>query len=165
MSDREMDALVAEKLFGWRWVKYPAPNDPDKVLTAIIPPDAPDRVWPNGYDRIWQTSDAGAPRFSRWDDMMWWDDGAGCHGLPHYSTDIADAFDVVDRMHALGYVLSLYSGCLPPLRPWVAVFDQSVAPAWTTSGDWGRPLPTHETPARGICIEALRALGVEVPDD
>jgi len=97
---RELDALVAERIFGWRWMAYPAPNNPTETwLTAIFPPPAPDRiVVANRYDRIWRPSSRDAPRFVEWDTCPWWEDGEIQRGVPHYSTDIAAAWLVVEKM-------------------------------------------------------------------
>jgi hypothetical protein len=101
-AGREMDALIAISLFDWRWMKYPAPNMSDGTwLTGIFPPDKPGR-WPvpNFYNKIWVPSDDKANRFSNWDQSSWWDnDGKERNqGLPYYSTDIAAAWMVVEKI-------------------------------------------------------------------
>lgn len=100
-AGREMDALVAVEIFGWRWMKYPAPNARDMVLTGIFPPRSICSIEsPNEYQRIWQPSDAAAPRFAPWDDPIWWDlDGTMQRGLPHYSTDISAAWLVIKALN------------------------------------------------------------------
>ena len=113
MTPAEIDALTPEQLrievavqvMGWRWMKYPAPNMSDGTkLTGLYPPDAPGR-WPcaNHYYRIWEISDALAPRFSDWmEGVVWWDDDGAIHhrGLPDYPNDIASAWTVVDKFNA-----------------------------------------------------------------
>jgi hypothetical protein len=97
-AGRELDALVAERCFGWRWRQYPAPGN-KKMLTGLFPPEAPKRVCvPNHYDSIWLPSDATAPRFSDWDSCPWWEDGAIQHGIPSYSTDLAAAGQVLKKL-------------------------------------------------------------------
>jgi hypothetical protein len=105
---REVDAEIAATLFGWRWMTYPAPCNPQRWLTGIFPPDAPNRVaTPNGYDRVWQPSTSTAERFSNWDEPVWWDDGEIKRGLPKFSTDIAAAMQVVEAMRERGYGFSV----------------------------------------------------------
>ena len=99
-AGRELDALVAEKVMGWKWWKYPAPNRKQRLLTIIAPPVKDGRGFANHIDRIWQPSDCLTPRFSDWDSIMWSDDGFEIwqRGLPHYSTDIAAAWQVVEKL-------------------------------------------------------------------
>ena len=107
-AKRELDALIAERLFGWRWVKYPAPNlSEHRLLTGIVPPAAPGRIYSNRTDRIWQPSTPDAERFSDWDTLYWWDDDGASdirRGMPHYSTDIAAAVQVEDEIERRGLI-------------------------------------------------------------
>jgi hypothetical protein len=67
---REMDALIAEKIFGYNRVYYN-----EKIVANLYPT------------------------------------GAGCfvEGEAHeYSTDISAAWEVVEKLHELGYFLGLY---------------------------------------------------------
>lgn len=41
---RELDALVAQTFFGWRWMKYPTPYNSRSLLTGLFPPEAPGRI-------------------------------------------------------------------------------------------------------------------------
>lgn len=154
---RKLDALVAERVENWRWMKYQAPNySTTRLLTALFPPDAPNRICvPNGYDRIWQPSNSREPRFSGWDSVPWWEDGERQSGFPHYSTDIAAAWMVVEKMRADGWWMELRH-CL----------DGGV-PAWqcelTHNQDRFRGLRLYISAASApfaISLAALRAVGV-----
>lgn len=96
-AGREMDAAIAVSFFDWRWMQYQAPNyyEP-KQLTLLCPPEAPDRICvPNQYDRIWSPSDRHAPRFSEWDQSVWWENYEYQRGFPAYSADMGDAWLII----------------------------------------------------------------------
>ena len=104
-AGRELDALIAETFFGWRWMKYQAPNaSVPRLLTGLFPPAAPGRLCvANRYDRIWLPSDRRAERFSGWDNAPWWEsDGLGGHerrsGFAYYSTKMDDASLVIQAL-------------------------------------------------------------------
>jgi len=99
-ASRRTDALVAVSIFRWRWMKYKAPNMPDawvRELTGIYPPKEICSIeCPNGYWRIWKESSPFQELFSNWDQPVWWDlDGKYQRGLPHYSTVLEDAWQII----------------------------------------------------------------------
>lgn len=91
-AGRELDALVAEKVMGWVWW-----HNTDADLTILVPSD---QSWPDKWHFA-----SGAGNCTKPAD----------HGAPHYSTDIADAWEVVERLRERGYYLEL--------RGWVQVND------------------------------------------
>jgi len=144
---RELDALIATTFFGWEWKQYQAPNWTEPyLLTLLVPPAAPGRIRiMNRYDRIWRESDASAKRFDGWDESYWWHDGEMHKGFPHYSTDIAAAWQVVEHFERLTYTTALHS----IIDGWVCSFrgvryaDAAQAP----------------TAPHAICLAALKAIG------
>lgn len=74
---RELDALIAIAVFGWRWAAYDYANIGKRV--ALYSPEEQARL-PLQYDDL-----QGIPREERWDE-----------GLPHYSTSHDDAFAALD---------------------------------------------------------------------
>lgn len=161
MSKRERDALVAEKAMGWRWMRYPAPNNPELKLTGLFPPEAPERICvANGYDQVWEPSDTDAPRFSNWYACVWWENGELQRGIPHYSTDIAAAWRVVERLQQRGLTVVVrngstlgrhYGGCV------VRVLDFKEKQKWEA-------LSLDSAP-EAICLAALKAHGIELRYD
>lgn len=85
-AGRELDALVAEKVMGWRWYVFTIAASGENVR-AIFPPDdtAPVRFgylpWKRG-DHDWRIANGGYP--------------------PAFSTDIAAAWEVVAEMEKRG---------------------------------------------------------------
>jgi hypothetical protein len=72
-AGREMDALIAENLFGWHWV------------TGILAFGQPSLISPELY---------GKQKDHLIDTTLRRDNGT----FPHYSTDIAAAWEVVEKM-------------------------------------------------------------------
>lgn len=130
MTDQELDALVAERVMGWR------------------------DVWaPGGRGVLVGTDPQGNQHQT---------------GIPPYSIDIAAAWQVVDKMQALGWNFQLHSpgasvwcdGC-ETWSQWGATFQKDRA-----RFNSGSPLDDdNETkgPAHAIVLAALKAVGVEVP--
>jgi hypothetical protein len=119
MTDRELDALVAEEVFGWQ---RPPPEDQD--FTVI----------PMTYEQ-WSTL-----------------------ALPHYSTDIAAAWEVVEKLsESFEWVLES-----PTNRE-----EGFTCTFFGTEADAGwMPPPGRavaETVSKAICLAALMAVGVGVP--
>jgi hypothetical protein len=137
MQDREIDALVAEHVMGWRWVEHGG-------FDWIVPPDVvPDIAFFMWGHRIHDDK----PQFS----------GEFENVLPHYSTDIAAAWKVVEAMRAAGYSVSIgyyANGC-----------DVGITARNSRAG-WEAVRPVYgghaDTAPRAICIAALRAKGVNV---
>lgn len=115
MKDRELDALVAEKVMGWELIGI-APSGGRVVHSP----------------RLWEKE------------------------LPHYSSDIAAAWQVVEKMEKDGWE----SGCETSKgirRAWFA---------WDRRKRFSPKLPKFaeaEAIPRAICLAALKAVGAEVP--
>jgi hypothetical protein len=124
VSDRELDALVAEKVMGWRWLK-----DDERPGRWLQYGTSPGRSPATGSEQV-----------------VW----GMMNRLPLYSTSIADAWQVVEKMRAMGKEAELF---------------------WTDQGCevfFARESSIHEgygfttTMPRAICRAALKAVGVEV---
>lgn len=147
MTGREMDVLVAEKVMGWR-VEHVPPIDKNDVWVT--------RLYRDGEE---VTHLAGKRTTA---DLVF--------AVPHYSTNIADAWMVVEKIHAgitnvsgdglrsdLNYltlsVLSRYGAT-------AASFDLEELPY-----DWFEDMTPYpfaargDTPAHAICLAALKAVG------
>ncbi len=109
MSDRELDALVAEKVMGYTNVR--PLGDEHGTLIAHSP-------------------------------------GACCdgHGVPQFSTDIAAAWHVVEKMRERRIHLELGS---------------RIDGSWLVS--FGNLRAFDNSAPRAVCLAALKAVGVEVP--
>lgn len=77
------------------------------------------------------------------------DDDCGCKiEIPHYSTDIAAAWDVVEKLKIKGFDFVLHWK-----TAWECIF-------WFGRDKWFES--NCETAPRAICLAALKAVGVEV---
>lgn len=142
---RELDAMVAEKVLGWRWIKFGAKGDDS--LTAIVPPA-------HIYNRPhWQPSNSEAERFYDWDTLSWLDKNEKHHwGLPHYSTDIAAVQEVKQKMAEMGW-------------DWFCLIERPGQATVTISALNNPALPdvqgVAETAPHAICLAALSAVRAE----
>ena len=110
MTNRELDALIAEKVFGWT---HCAPNSPyDGEVTGVF-------------------FGTGRPH------------GGGTIPLPHYSTDISAAWEVVEKVGLLNEYLL---GC----------WDDGI---WVVSDVDGNWYADAVTAPLAICLAALKAKG------
>lgn len=118
-AGRELDALIAQHVFGWAR-KSDTPGD-----WLGPPPEDPRHVWCGEWD------ENGLPNY-----------------LPKWSTDIATAWEVVEKLLIHGDIrLSIHvarNGYDVEFQPFVNV---------------SAPTAPH-----AICLAALKAVGVEVPD-
>ena len=118
MESRNLDALIAEKVFGEDILRHPM------------------------FERGAQISpiDKTKPRRS----------------IPYYSTKIADAWAVVEKLTAIGrgYFTLRW---IPSMQCWQAIIDVTL-PKDRTDG------PHCPTAPEAICLAALAALGVEAPN-
>lgn len=122
-AGRELDALVAEKVMGWRWISY---NNNGFIL---VPPDQHSRMKP---EYVFQDK-AGSREHA---------------GLPRYSTDIAAAWEVVEKLHEIpGYEIIDIRLC--------SIGYAILAPM----GNHMKSVSTAETAPLAICLAALKAVG------
>jgi hypothetical protein len=141
-AGRELDAEVAEKVFGWRWFLGPGhkaisfqPPLSDGWERPMFHPDSVDVT-----DR--QTE---YERFYDWDHCGRRD---GRSGLPNYSTDIADAWEIVEHFSSAWFRLEDGWGA-PAADRWICWLEQ----------DWTEEDPAGQAPTApmAICQAALYA--------
>lgn len=137
---RELDALVAVNVLGWRWVKFGR----DQQLSAMVPPA-------NIYDKPgwWHPSDPGASRYDDWD-MIHWEDSAGRlhHGLPFFSTNIEAAWQLWDILVDMKRYPTLQEGVdeSGDVCVWLSLVNPASIEVWADS------VP------HAICLAVLAAL-------
>jgi hypothetical protein len=140
MSDRELDALVAEEVMEWRWRAFKSDRNAPKWAKDIYPPDAIELEWPD---------EPGAPPLAELPYLR----SAHYLDMPHYSSDIAAAWQVVEKMRENWFI----------------------AISTTIEGGWMVIIRRHgysntlevtsiDSAPRAICLAVLKALGVEVDD-
>jgi hypothetical protein len=87
-AGRELDAMVAERVMGWRWLNYRWHDGTSKQL--LWPSDADEQPRGDDFDRLYDG------RLVPWD--------------INYSTDIAAAWQVVEHFHEQrGWFVSIQS--------------------------------------------------------
>jgi hypothetical protein len=136
-AGRELDALVAEKVMGWKWQRH----EDSKGWWCETFHD------PNGLKAL--VRDEKGTRESHW-----WPGGEmGARSMPSYSTEISAAWEVVEKMvgkrpafFVMDRPVDVFS------KEWRCAFDTSGAYSWADSAPFA------------ICLAALKAVGVEVPD-
>ena len=91
---RELDALVAVKLFGWRWVRFGVDN-----LAGLVPPASI-----SDKPTFWHpVTDGDFERYGDWDRLGWDDKGSYHRGFPYYSTDWTAVPDIIAALKERGY--------------------------------------------------------------
>ncbi len=142
-AGRELDALIAEKVMGWRWFRF-------LNKCYLIPP----RNTETGFDP--------AHVLSHWD-------GEGKEGTPdlewttlssypnfrlrHYSTDIAAAWEVVEKVQANGWTFHVDD----------VGFNNGIEGKWRvllTEAETGdkHVFADGDTAPHAICLAALKAM-------
>lgn len=116
-AGRALDALIAEKIFN---------------LPGIYQGKGDDGIWLDNRDYL----DAG--------DYCYTPTQTACRLVPHYSTDIAAAWLVVEHFYSAGWGAGVemdgHTGCSAGIGQFTARAD---------------------TPAHAICLAALKACGAE----
>ena len=148
-AGRELDALVAFHLFGWRW--FQKQSYTGEYRCALYPPD--DGLWIRwnfiGFEQIGEWPEE-ARRFSDWDrcgSRAGFRQRPHLGWLPHYSTDIAAVWQVLERLQQQGILAEL--GAIDS-RGWFASF--------TASERFSRM--EADTAPLAICLAALCAVEV-----
>ncbi len=131
MTDRELDAMIAEKVMGAVWQNI-TPKGRKKVLA--FPKDRP------------MASTDGA-------EIIYY--GMNGSNLPHYSTSIAAAWEVVEKMRALDFVV--FEMSVDGTDDWHARFGKT----WPPIEDEG----FSKKPAEAICLAALAAKAPAEPKE
>ena len=140
MTDRELDALVAEEVMGWRWRAFKSDWDAPKWAKDIYPPDAVELSWPD---------EPGAPPLAE----LPYRRSAHYLDMPHYSSDIAAAWQVVERMRDLDFYATIGQDWPGNEGLWEVDFSKD--------GDVYFYAAEHSV-SRAICLAARKALGAEV---
>lgn len=111
LSARERDALIAVHLFGWEWMgRDNVEYDGIVFRRAIYGP--PPYVRFNYSDEIYRPATESDPLFSDWDSCCGLRGQSGHiehHGMPRYTSDISDAFQVVEKMREKGFGIQIVS--------------------------------------------------------
>lgn len=137
---RELDALIAEKVMGWKW--HPIKGD-EPYYDELTKNHG--GFWLNGTASVNCTDINGAPN------------------CPHYSTDIAAAWEVAQKLADMNednelviYVSpSKHNECEVSIQFW----DRSNPDEPVLSGPF---YLCGESAPHAICLAALKALGVAV---
>ncbi len=131
-AGRELDALIAENVMGWKRPKWTVTRT---LGDCMIPPAGADLAKLTG---------TGHRDFEGDKEDIYW--------TPHYSTDIAAAWGVVEKLESLGFLFSVSKGRMSFYGGegvW-ASFGKLYDRIESTPG---------ETPAHAICLAALKAVG------
>lgn len=143
-AGRELDAIVAERIMGWRW--YTRPLAP---LRWLGPPNAADGP-PNsaGAVALCDKADKGKEAEDGW----WLEEDRyrdGFPRVPHYSTEISAAWEVAEKLHLT---------VTPGIRGWRAArcnwsqSGETTAVGMTNHRQWVEA----ETAPLAICLAAAR---------
>lgn len=128
---RELDALIAEKVMGWKWFSRSDfirdPSDP-----GFTPWEK--RLYPPGFKCEWHVPPRGVQEMQ--------------FDIKPYSTDIAAAWEVVEKMEGVWDICSRARG-------WV------VGLAVRSEGSDKIVYAEGGTAPHAICLAALRAVGYE----
>lgn len=139
-AGRELDALVAEKIFGSLWRAYRS-DDEEKSVIRLFAPSRADYCEEIQYKNQWGTSSGFYP--------------TDYPDLPAYSTDIAAAWEVVEKVGTGWLYLSLLQDSDKVAGYWRAAFHRLKETPQLVDAD---------TAPLAICLAALKAVGVEVPE-
>jgi len=141
-SDREVDALVAEHIFGWRWITC--------IATA------------GGFSRgrtYLLVDDTSAALLDQHSDKFIDDDGSGvrrAHHTPNYTTDPVACARLKRKLREAGWAIELF---IPSNRDRDDAWFCSVERMTTEDEVGGNGIGTEE---RALALAALRAYGIEV---
>lgn len=107
-AGRELDAIVAEHVLGWRWMSQPTQAGHTSERSMMVPPEGSDYEAFNFVPALGRQVDRHFARFSDWDmccgrrDRSWPVSASVSSrqqiGLPHYSTDIAATWEIVEHL-------------------------------------------------------------------
>lgn len=146
-TDREIDALVAEKIFNWRWFEC--------VQTACLVHPMLARDWDQQGEWMYKPLPGGPGKLFRddIDGIRFYDSSKGGHTHPHieeFSTKIECAWMVINKMSEYKSSVSW----LPESKEWFVTFNRSNKESIRTA--------LSDTAPRAICIAALRCQGIEL---
>lgn len=151
-AGRELDALVAEKVMGFRVSWWSLHLIPD-------PKSPPTREWRHGPFSVGEFArgygaevlvvgdDGDMPTQEMFDGEKWL-------GILRYSTDMAAAWEVVDALVAKGFFISLDNHS----EYWVCWFSREPDLVSDNTAEGDRTTDGAESPALAICLSALKAM-------
>ena len=169
MTDRERDALVAEKVMGWQRVESPGMR-----MTLLMPGEMARAGYTIASSATWErigdvsVSVATLSKAVKESGLEWLWRKYDRDTLPHYSTDIAAAWEIVKLMtDRMGYNSSGFNWMGPLFKPEHHYLTQEGYPLGTTC--WFVRLESDgyiqnicaDTPEHAICLAALKAVGWE----
>lgn len=146
-AGRELDTLIAEKAMGLEIVhrSWPCGYAPDcgtyEAALYEHRQSGLSRLWP---DVIYKTSEP----LDEWRHQL----GLWCEPVPHYSTDIAAAWTVVERLEAMGWVVRVSQYQLNPTK-WNCRFVPTTGEMLDTGAYVFDDAPTAP---HAICLAALK---------
>lgn len=148
MTDRELDALVAENIFGWRWFEC--------VSTACLVPPGMAESWDKAGEWMYKPLPDGPGKLFRddVDGIRFYDSSQGGHthpDIPHFSTDIAQAYWIHDKIK--GPMIYKFKKSLARI-----VVDDTTGPMTGATEVW---LMIKSSPKQR-CLAALEAVGVKL---
>lgn len=141
-ASRELDAEIAEKVMGWMWVEHSPKQQALPGFTSVVRFLA-DPKWVKGLgsDPSWfiVPADMTTPVAEDVD-----------AGIPHYSTDIAAAWQVVEKMRERGLNVSITAD-YGWRAPWeCCMYLPGAREQW--------PCADADTAPMAICLAARKAL-------
>lgn len=169
MTDRERDALVAENVMGWQRVESPGMR-----ITLLLPGEMAKASYgirmAASWDRIGDVSVPVATLSKTVEEsgLEWLWRKHARDTLPHYSTDITAAWEIVKAMISrMGYNSPGFDWQGPIFKPEHHYLTREGYPLGTTC--WFVRLEADgyiqnicaETPEHAICLAALKAVGYE----
>jgi hypothetical protein len=137
MTSREIDALVAERVLGFR--------REGRILYST------DKAFRNVFGYVVDLTS---------EDTRTWNSCNYPDILPHYSTRIEDAWDVLDKLHSRGFGWCIEQApSMTEATCWLV--SESVGPGIHAVEKHAKASVTAASSPMAICLAALRACGVE----
>lgn len=153
MTNREIDALVAENVMGWKWIPR---ND---GYGFLLPPDWRQMLTKDGlsgwiHTPSCQTTNLIGGFFGKGELT-----DKAPYGGPRFSTDPAASKQLRDRMRELGYVVEIFNRVNGSTWCWIHPGEDGL----NESNPREIPAISSDTEEMAVALAALFALGVEVP--
>ncbi len=144
LAGRELDALVAEKVMGWKWEEWTSPGHRGKTLYDLQHLKAGTIYFENSISPTY---------INVFSESHWWPGGEmGARCLPHYSSAIAAAWEVVESIKQRGWSWWM-ADTTDPSRP-VGAHVRRFPDKETFSNAYADRMPL------AICRAALMAVGL-----
>ena len=159
MDHRELEALVAEHVFGLQWFTITGINVLVSPLTAegMLQHPAIYKPGKEGYKTAWVNEDDNGYFFdsARMTGSRRLDDGCAYRRFPDFTSKMEDAWSIVKKMQENGWKFSLGQSAIRQTAKWRAGFSENLPT---------RPMPVmhdDESEMYAICIAALKAVGFD----